>query len=103
MKFDENFFEEPNKKEMGSSLKMKLSMKNHPLFDNNFNKFILTLNEENYPNCVQELNSFNSCKFKNKSDIHDPLSDRFFDILKKECYNEIVYVYNCLKRYGKYV
>jgi hypothetical protein len=109
MKFDENFFEDPKKIEKQASLKMKTANKNHPLLDNNFNKFILSLNEESFPNCSQEINLYNRCKIKYNSIILDSFTynstseNNYLEGLKTECHNEIIYVYNCLKRFGRYM
>lgn len=109
MKFDENFFEQTYKNEDKPSNKMFISYNNNPLFDNNFNEFITSLNDENFPSCNQELNSYYKCKTRIGSNIMNSFLDNslkencFFEDLKKNCPNEIINVYNCLKRYGRYM
>ena len=107
LKFDENFFEETSKKDKNSSSKLKSSNTNHPLFDNNFNSFILSLNEESFPNCNQELNAFKSCKVKYNNNLnylsHNLTSESNIEGLKKECFNEILFVYNCFKRFARFI
>ncbi len=109
VKFDENFFDKTNNKEKHTLSKINPSNKNHPLYDNNFHDFIVILNEESYPYCNEELNTFNTCKLKYKNNPQYLLfnnlraNEMYIEELKKECYNEIIFVYNCLKRFGKYM
>lgn len=95
---EENFFDDDKIMNKNTSI-LKNYINTDVLSDNEFNDFIKSLNEESFNYCNSELKFYNICKNKwNIINVKDTT-----DIAKNKCRMEIISVYNCYKRYGKYL
>jgi len=107
LKFDENFLEETDKNEK-NIMKLRLKRQTGSISDIDFDKIINLLNEDSFSICTEENNSFNKCKTRINKHFFLNINERtnedsYINEIKKECQNEIIYVYNCLKRFGKFI
>jgi len=102
--FDEDLFEDTYNNK--NNIKDKFVNKSL-MYDDDFKNHILNFSEKDSNYCNQEMNSFNKCykKIINTNwtlPINKKGNINLID-LEKECLNEMIFVYNCLKRYGRFI
>jgi len=101
LKFDEDLLEDKNNSK-NQNLRSKLSNRKY-LFDENLKDFLINLNKENCNNCFHEFDLFKKCEMKIKNKLLINSNNYLYKDLEKECSNQIIYLYNCLKRYGRLI